>query len=137
MSKSECAKRHYQKHKEYIKEKSKKYYMDNKEIILEKMKTKSRSQRGDRAYQEYRRNIELRYLFGITLDDYNKLKENQNYKCAICGNERSEKKDFHVDHCHSTGKIRGLLCSNCNTGLGQFKDNIELLNKAISYLKET
>ena len=61
------------------------------------------------------------------------MKEKQDYKCAIC------KEVFEllaVDHCHETNKVRGLLCTNCNNGLGRFKDNIQFLNNAIKYLRE-
>lgn len=65
----------------------------------------------------------------------------QNYKCAICGQEislfgSSQKLIAHVDHDHKTGKVRGLLCKECNTGLGKFRDNIEYLLSAVSYLKK-
>lgn len=54
--------------------------------------------------------------------------------CEICGASPSETR-LAVDHCHTTGKFRGFLCSNCNNGLGRFKDDIEVMSKAISYLK--
>jgi hypothetical protein len=57
-------------------------------------------------------------------------------KCAICEvHENDLKKPLAVDHNHITGNIRGLLCINCNTGIGKFKDSTELLNKTIKYLK--
>ena len=59
------------------------------------------------------------------------LKIKQNFKCAIC----KEQTDLAVDHCHNSMKIRGLLCNNCNNGLGRFKDSTELLENAIKYLK--
>jgi CRISPR/Cas system-associated protein Cas10 (large subunit of type III CRISPR-Cas system) len=73
--------------------------------------------------------------YGVTIEWYeNKLKE-QDYRCAICGNKSDIlKKQLDVDHCHYTGKVRGLLCNRCNTGLGQFKDNEKIINNAISYL---
>ena len=77
--------------------------------------------------------------FGITLDDYNRILKSQNNRCAICnGTEtgRIASKYFAVDHCHTTGKVRGLLCNHCNTGIGHMKDDIELLEKAIAYLGE-
>ena len=61
--------------------------------------------------------------------------EKQNHVCAICGNKDNNKK-LAVDHCHTTGVIRGLLCSACNTSLGKFKDSVELLQNAIQYLKD-
>lgn len=66
------------------------------------------------------------------------LLEAQDNRCAICGTDEPGGRGdgFVVDHCHSTGRIRGLLCSACNTGLGLFKDNAETLAKAIKYLKD-
>lgn len=82
--------------------------------------------------------------FNITRTDYDLLLKQQNYKCAICDNSettidnRTESgvRDLSVDHCHNTGVVRGLLCTNCNTLLGQSKDNIEILRKAIEYLNK-
>ena len=71
----------------------------------------------------------------ITKEDYDKKLELQNYKCAICNNLPTEKKALALDHCHTTLKVRGFLCDNCNTAIGKFKDNLELLTNAINYLK--
>ena len=57
-------------------------------------------------------------------------------KCFICGLDK-DRRNLCVDHCHTTGKVRGLLCDNCNVGLGRFKDNITLLEKAIKYLNDS
>lgn len=74
----------------------------------------------------------LKYYYNISLEDYNKLLKDQNYKCAICEKE----KDLHIDHCHKTGKIRGLLCSICNRALGIFGDDEEGISKVLRYLKK-
>lgn len=59
----------------------------------------------------------------------------QGGRCAICGTDNTGKRRcFHVDHNHDTGKIRGLLCGNCNSGLGNLRDDVGLLNRAIQYL---
>lgn len=75
---------------------------------------------------------------GATSKDYEEMYARQHGKCAICGCvlNSSRYTRFAVDHCHVTGKLRGLLCVNCNTGLGLFKDSIERLTKAIQYLRE-
>ena len=70
--------------------------------------------------------------YGLTPEDVQALWESQGRRCAICG--RSNIK-FHVDHCHSTGRIRGLLCSNCNTAIGLFGDDPERLRSAALYLE--
>jgi hypothetical protein len=86
----------------------------------------------------------LQYKYGITLDDFNKMFKEQNGVCKICKRESymyderiKGMKNLAVDHCHKTGKVRGLLCTKCNQGLGNFEDNIESFNNAIIYLKET
>lgn len=93
------------------------------------------------ASPNYRENIRknlLQNLYGIKQDDYLKLAEKQEHKCAICSKTsdsvESRKKYLSVDHDHDTGKIRGLLCQNCNMGLGKFQDDPALLNKAVMYL---
>jgi hypothetical protein len=83
------------------------------------------------------RNEKLRSNFGITLDQYNTISAEQNHACAICGTPQSEQlKKMAVDHDHETGRIRSLLCHNCNVGLGNFKDSPEILTKAIRYIHE-
>jgi hypothetical protein len=77
----------------------------------------------------------IRNQYGITLAQYNSMLEAQNYTCAICGNgDEVEGRRLAIDHCHTTGKVRGLLCGKCNRGLGLFYDNQELLSNAIKYL---
>jgi hypothetical protein len=74
----------------------------------------------------------------FTLAEYEYIQACQKDRCAICGRHSSElNKKLCVDHCHKTGKVRGLLCINCNLGLGSFKDDIKFLNKAIEYLKNS
>jgi hypothetical protein len=72
---------------------------------------------------------------GMTLDQYEKMLQHQKGVCAICGEISSRRLCF--DHNHSTGKVRGLLCSKCNFGIGQFNDDIELLMAAAVYLTDT
>lgn len=76
--------------------------------------------------------------WGITLNQYNSLLNSQNFSCAICNKHESESyKKLAVDHDHETGKIRGILCENCNMALGNFKDSIENLQNAINYLQKS
>jgi hypothetical protein len=71
----------------------------------------------------------------ITKEEYEKLYKLSGGLCQICNNPpNSYKKSLSLDHCHETLKVRGFLCDNCNTALGKFKDNTELLSKAIKYL---
>ena len=73
-------------------------------------------------------------LYGITSEQYKQMYEDQQGKCKICDTAPT-KRNLHVDHCHSTNKVRGFLCSGCNTALGSFKDSPDLLTKAIEYLR--
>jgi hypothetical protein len=95
-----------------------------------------------RCLRQWRRDNEHRYyrkyggsLFrklGLTQARYYEMCEAQNWACLVCGTLSVKK--LHVDHCHDTNKIRGLLCGDCNIGLGHFKESPERLKKAIAYL---
>jgi hypothetical protein len=85
------------------------------------------------------RNMNLKKFYGIGLKQYDQMLISQNYECKICKckhTPHTRETRLNVDHCHKNNKIRGLLCHQCNKGLGHFKDNIEFLNSAISYLRE-
>ena len=84
------------------------------------------------------KNRKLQKSFGIGYQEYLQMLEAQQGACAICGTtDTGKRKAFAVDHCHDTGKIRGLLCGNCNTGIGNLRDNIKLLERAIEYLRNS
>lgn len=72
--------------------------------------------------------------YGLTVEEYEDMLRKQKGRCYICGNEPFE--TLHIDHCHTTGKIRKLLCSSCNTALGHTREDIKILEKLISYVKE-
>ncbi len=78
----------------------------------------------------------LRTAYGIDLDRYNLLLETQGGGCAICGDTTADSagRNLHVDHCHTTERVRGLLCSSCNSILGRAKDNPTILERAAQYL---
>ena len=85
----------------------------------------------------------VRYRYGIELDDFVAMYEDQGGKCAICfievdlyAPEERKANVAHVDHCHTTGKIRALLCHQCNVGIGAFKEDAEVLQNAIQYIKD-
>jgi hypothetical protein len=75
--------------------------------------------------------------YGITQEQFNQMLLNQNSKCKICSNDFKSSKDTHIDHCHNTNKVRGLLCNNCNMALGQFNDNTDNMDNAIIYLQNS
>jgi len=89
-----------------------------------------------KRFKSEHRNAKLKLDYNITLDEYNEMLIKQNNGCAICGKKMNGKRNMCVDHDHVTGRVRGLLCSHCNWGLGHFKDNIDLLENAIKYLKK-
>ena len=99
-----------------------------------------------KAYREMNpdaiKDQKLKTAFGLSLEVYNNMLSAQGGVCAICKKEESvlsvkgKTKSLAVDHCHTTGRVRGLLCQKCNQALGLFDDDLERLNSAISYLKE-
>jgi hypothetical protein len=89
------------------------------------------------ARAKFVRHGNLRKHYGLGLVQYEQLKATQDGRCAICGTDDPKGRgDFHVDHCHETGAIRGLLCHFCNVALGNFKDDIARLEAAIEYLRK-
>jgi Recombination endonuclease VII len=113
----------------------KKWYEKNKVTELKRNKDYYQEvgkQKKLEAYPERRKRI-LKSRYGITPEEFEIMLVKQNNTCAIC--EQSYHLTMHIDHCHTTKKIRGLLCNNCNRGLGHFKDNSVLLKNAINYLE--
>lgn len=108
------------KNKEKIKERQRKWYSENRVRVINSVIA----------------NRDKRW-YGISSEDYNYTLSVQNFCCAICGRDHMDIRGRRlcVDHDHETGKFRGLLCDLCNKGLGQFRDNIEVLEKAIEYLR--
>jgi len=87
------------------------------------------------------KNSQLKTKYGISLRQYNKLLGKQQGLCAICGQpevmvRKGKVQNLSVDHCHSTGRVRGLLCSSCNPMLGLSREDISILAKAITYLED-
>ena len=139
---------YYIKNKEAISARVQIYQEDNKEAIKE-YREKNKEQRAALKKEYNEKNKEqiaikkeetrLKSKYGITLKDKTILLQKQNNKCKICSvsflYDKHSTKPF-VDHCHTTNKVRGLLCLHCNTGLGYFKDHIPTLTKTINYLQE-
>ena len=79
----------------------------------------------------------VKKTYGLEPEEYNNLLKRQQHKCAICGVDEADlKMRLHVDHDHKNGHVRGLLCTNCNVGLGNFKDSQEFLLYALLYLQD-
>ena len=85
------------------------------------------------AFLNQRRGWHLKTKYGITIEKYNELVLTQNGKCLVCEGKLDDK--LCVDHDHKTGKIRALLCQDCNRGLGMFKESVDSLKRAIKYLE--
>lgn len=97
-----------------LKEKHKRWYADNKVLVRRRVKEKT---------------------YGIPWSEVELMLDNQDGCCAICGDEFGDNVP-QIDHCHVTGKVRGLLCRSCNTSLGGFKDDVNNLHAAIAYLED-
>lgn len=111
----ECQKRQKIKHKGKYKETERKYYERNRDRV---------------------RNNALKCNYGITLKEYNELLWKQGGRCAICRNILELGKRTHVDHCHDTGRVRGILCHACNVGIGHFRHSPLLLKLAANYCEK-
>lgn len=115
--------------KQFYKDKSKKSGLSSwcKKCSLEKDRLMS--------YSEQMRIHHLKQSYGITLEQYDKMVEDQNGVCAICGNINSNGRRLSVDHNHNTGKVRALLCGGCNARLSVVEDK-NFIKKAKQYLRE-
>ncbi len=116
---------------------NKTYHQANKEKKISMASVWQKANK-DKHRRNQRKSI-LKRKYGLTLQEYLAMYKSQGGRCAICGEAKESqlttKEVLHVDHCHKTGKTRGLLCTKCNKGLGLFTDSVENLNKAIIYLR--
>lgn len=123
-------KKYHEQNKEEIHLRQKNYRENNKEYF-KRYREKNSSIRKINSRKSY-----LKRVYGITLEDFMLMGNNQNWKCLICSKELSPIKMLCcIDHDHASNRIRGLLCNECNVGLGNFRDNILFLENAIIYLK--
>jgi hypothetical protein len=142
----EYARQYKKKHRQILRLKSKLYYNNHKKEIAVKRKQRrlnniDKFRKREKEYDlkrnlidpERSRRNQLIRDFGITIDVYNKMYEEQKGRCAICNKEF---KSLCVDHSHFTNDIRGLLCHQCNLMIGNAKENIDILKNAINYLNE-
>lgn len=96
-----------------------------------------RDYNNNRYCSDKNKDNKLRKTYGISLEDYNNMLSEQDGCCAICRRHHSMfRRKLSVDHDHKTGLIRGLLCKDCNTSLGQFNDDVDTLLTAVSYLNK-
>ena len=108
------------------------WYQNNKE----KTRTRSYQWTKDHPYESKisKRKRKLKHQYGISIEEYDRLLTRQNGGCAICGSP-PKTKNLAIDHCHKTGKIRGLLCVSCNVMLGYAKDQPRRLRLGAQYLE--
>ncbi len=105
-------------------------------------KTKAGKKTLKKALQKYRStnkylNTKLQRAYGITLDQWQEMFEKQKGCCKICGKHQSElKQTLSVDHCHSTGEVRALLCRQCNTVLGFVNEDYDIVLRLLEYIDE-
>lgn len=113
--------------------KSKNYH---KNLAVNREKSRVKALEFRKKNKGYQRKYDLKRVYNMSINDYDLMLEQQNSRCKICLTENAggKHKKFYIDHCHKTGKVRGLLCTGCNLALGGFRDNIESLKRAIDYL---
>jgi Autographiviridae endonuclease VII len=138
----EYAKHWREAHPERVKEHRRKYYQANREKHLAAQKARyeanieqrrARQRDYNRTHREVINNRLRERKYGISPDDYAALYRFQGGECRICLRVWSRR--LHVDHSHATGRIRGLLCDDCNLGLGKFADDPARLKRALDYLE--
>lgn len=104
-------------------------------LIRHKVYRKANPEKNIRVNPERDRDLRLQREYGITSKDYDNMLSQQGGCCRICGTPQQDfSKPLCVDHCHKTGKVRGILCNSCNSMLGYAKDNLFILENAIEYL---
>ena len=102
-------------------------------IISNKWKSNNSKKQGIK-----RANAHMERRYGITIEEYDIMFIRQDGKCDICGSSgfAKGKSRMNIDHCHTTGKVRGLLCNNCNSGIGKLKESESIMLNAIEYIKK-
>lgn len=128
--------RKYERNREYARRGMQKYLERGGCIACGSVREDENVQHCNKC-RDRRRSATLRRLYKVTLEEYEELAALQNWVCWICkGKVTSKKGNLLVDHSHKTGKTRGLLCTKCNAGIGGLCDSIEMLERAIEYLRE-
>jgi hypothetical protein len=119
---------------------------DGKSYRCKSCDTKARKAYHDKHYHTVRakhRDNQRKFKYGLTKEGFEKLFLEQGGCCAICGTKLSDEFGRHhkhnklvIDHCHSTGRVRGLLCTMCNKGIGLLKDDPSIVDRALNYLNQ-
>ncbi|MGH8235402.1 MAG: endonuclease VII domain-containing protein [Steroidobacteraceae bacterium] len=140
----DCNNQRYQANSETVRLRSKEWYLANHARAKARQKEYGQLKRDSQSPAE-RAERHLKYTYGITTEQYAAMFAAQNGRCAICctpmlsqlveDKAQSKLRVAHVDHCHTTKSVRGLLCFDCNTGLGKLRDNEQFLLSAVRYLR--
>ena len=125
----EKKKQEYQRNKHKYLVRAKKYQEKNKIEIKQKMKERYKKK------PEHYKELRIIYKYGMTYEDKEEMYKNQFNKCLTCQKDFSIT-NLHIDHDHETGKVRGLLCPQCNTALGLVKEDVITLKHMIEYLND-
>lgn len=135
-TREEYKRRWQRENKDKVKVARDRYLKKNKELIAERTRTWRKN--NPEKHKELKPHWHRKTTYGITKEQYKNQFEKQQGLCAICNHKHvsGRRTGLVVDHNHSTGKFRGLLCHSCNRGIGLLKENIEILRSAIKYLKE-
>lgn len=88
-----------------------------------------------KAAPDATRPYHLKSRYGITISDYDRMEQEQNGLCLICHRPETQRKRLAVDHCHKTGKVRGLLCTTCNSAIGHLLDDPDVIDRAAAYVR--
>lgn len=150
--KKDKTRKYYQSHKEKMKEERRERYAldtegerskgrENYALHREKLNNRTRAYR--KANPLKHKGHALKYRHGITLEDYARMYKEQWGMCGICGKPGKSMLDskvktqeiLYIDHCHRTKKVRGLLCNNCNSAIGLFREDIKAIENSLNYLK--
>lgn len=144
--------KYYCEHKEIVKAKRRIKYALNREgerskgrenYALHREKLNNRTRAYRKANPLKHKGHALKYRHGITLEDYGRMYDEQWGMCGICGTPGKSMLDskvktqeiLYIDHCHRTKKVRGLLCNNCNSAIGLFREDIKAIENSLNYLK--
>jgi hypothetical protein len=120
-------------HRQKLKQRAREYREANKAAIAARRKLWEVQNRDRHAATQ--RRTSLKRIYRLTTEEWHALLEKQGGKCPICKTDDPGGRNWHTDHDHATGKIRGILCGRCNIMLGHARDSVEILLAAIAYLK--
>lgn len=121
--------RYYRENIDKIKAVARKRYLAKTDLIKQQVKAYTKKNKARL------KNATLKRMYGIDMDQFKQMYVAQSGQCAICSYRFQKSKEIKIDHNHTTGRVRQLLCDKCNAGIGMLQEDISILLKAIEYLK--